>query len=1019
MYGLLNYGDTLLVYTGRLHFSANHGQSWTPLTEPGLNSFDEMVTDGSSIYCRGYRDGVPTVAVSTDFAQTWSWNTLPDTLYFSSFFAVPGYLYGNCYQGLFRSADQGAHWEEMPTDPVGCLQSDGQRMIGCRSKQIVVSLDNGFTWDTLLNYTGHVISLLQQDNQLFAFMETAADGCYASSDYGQHWQHFSGMGFAQFSSFIWYNGSIFGLRSNDLYRSDDRGATWKKLDLPPSFYSAFAGMVSNGSILIGSYYSGVLRSTDQGESWFAANQGLISAAPVRMSVTDEGLFAPAAGGVFHLQPDGINWINMNYTIPLPWYAYAYSGFDQVGDYLLAAVGQGEPWVSIDGGDNWVQSFVPNIFSGGGGFHFFGKSAGKTIGIIGSEDWHAWYVSNNDGLSFQPLNTLSTQFNSDFDFMDVNQDQVYTLAYNNQLYVSADGADNWALLADNFPVDSLNFGGNYDPHLFVRGNSIWVFDGNYPAPSLAFSADLGQHWTIHHLADASFSGGSATFNDILSVGNYLIAVSRQGVFRSDDNGLNWTAWSEGLYFRNTSSIQLYDGYIWVGVEGDGIWKRPITELGLQSATGLVFLDTNGDGQQGTGEAGMPNVIVKSVGSGSYANTRADGTFTLLSSLAQEQLQVQLPAPYWIANPVSQTVAFPSAGAKFALSLNPESRDLSVALTNAAALRPGFESSYVLSWRNEVPLPAANVVVELHYPADLLEFVSAVPAPAVQSLGLLQWLPGNVVASATGVIQLLFKVPASVAIGTEVCTTANIGPSNGDLFPADNTRLRCATVVGSYDPNDKQAEPATQITPAEIAGREPVIYTVRFQNTGTFPANFIRITDTLSEFVDPATFQLLSASHPCTWTMRHAGEIAFDFPNIELPPVTTDEPGSHGFVQYSVQARQDLPLGIPVRNTAHIFFDYNSPVVTNTTETVVSLVDAVQDATDLVISIFPNPAVDFARLELPVAGLLTVTDVLGRLIRQNQVTAGLTEIDVRTWPAGTYRLRFEDGKKRMEGKVVVQR
>jgi hypothetical protein len=55
----------------------------------------------------------------------------------------------------------------------------------------------------------------------------------------------------------------------------------------------------------------------------------------------------------------------------------------------------------------------------------------------------------------------------------------------------------------------------------------------------------------------------------------------------------------------------------------------------------------------------------------------------------------------------------------------------------------------------------------------------------------------------------------------------------------------------------------------------------------------------------------------------------FDNIALPDSTTNEAGSHGFVQYSVRAKAGLPNGAQIPNTASIYFDFNLPVVTNAT------------------------------------------------------------------------------------------
>ena len=119
-------------------------------------------------------------------------------------------------------------------------------MVGCRLNRIVESLDGGFTWDTLLTFSGNIIDVLQQDNYLFAFLQNSGNGCWASSDYGQHWQHFTGTGFDQFYDFVWQDGSIYGLKGSQLYRSNDLGDNWKAVNLPHVTYGAYAGIVSGG-----------------------------------------------------------------------------------------------------------------------------------------------------------------------------------------------------------------------------------------------------------------------------------------------------------------------------------------------------------------------------------------------------------------------------------------------------------------------------------------------------------------------------------------------------------------------------------------------------------------------------------------------------------------------------------------------------------------------------------------------------------------------------------------------------
>ena len=49
---------------------------------------------------------------------------------------------------------------------------------------------------------------------------------------------------------------------------------------------------------------------------------------------------------------------------------------------------------------------------------------------------------------------------------------------------------------------------------------------------------------------------------------------------------------------------------------------------------------------------------------------------------------------------------------------------------------------------------------------------------------------------------------------------------------------------------------------------------------------------------------------------------------LTDSAADEPHSHGFVSFMVKVKTGTPIGTVIHNTAAIYFDYNSAVVTNT-------------------------------------------------------------------------------------------
>ncbi|MCE3294639.1 MAG: hypothetical protein K0R65_353 [Crocinitomicaceae bacterium] len=137
--------------------------------------------------------------------------------------------------------------------------------------------------------------------------------------------------------------------------------------------------------------------------------------------------------------------------------------------------------------------------------------------------------------------------------------------------------------------------------------------------------------------------------------------------------------------------------------------------------------------------------------------------------------------------------------------------------------------------------------------------------------------------------------------------------------------------SYDPNDKLLVTPESCGPENnIDKDEALVYRVRFQNTGNAPAVNVIIEDQLDEKLDLSTFQLLEASHTVSGIdVLPDNRLQISFENIQLPAAMTDEAGSQGYVIFSIHALADAAEGTVVDNTAFIFFDLNSAIVTNTT------------------------------------------------------------------------------------------
>ncbi|MEI6409691.1 MAG: T9SS type A sorting domain-containing protein [Bacteroidota bacterium] len=252
------------------------------------------------------------------------------------------------------------------------------------------------------------------------------------------------------------------------------------------------------------------------------------------------------------------------------------------------------------------------------------------------------------------------------------------------------------------------------------------------------------------------------------------------------------------------------------------------------------------------------------------------------------------------------------------------------------------------------------------------------------------------------------------------------NDADPFVSDY----CTPVVNSFDPNDKQAFPTGYGAEHNIDDRTELEYMIRFQNTGNDIAKRIIIVDSLSKFLDPATFEPGASSHPYKLEMTGEGVLHFNFNGINLPYKNADERGSQGFITFRIKQKPNNPLGTVIANKAEIYFDFNLPIVTNYTthtihEPLFQIVSLVQPdrAPKIRFSAYPNPATDQVLVEIDGAvtgnSELVLYDLAGKPVRsgnfeQNRLVMPLVGVE-----SGIYFFAVRvDGKLLGNGKLIVR-
>jgi uncharacterized repeat protein (TIGR01451 family) len=239
-----------------------------------------------------------------------------------------------------------------------------------------------------------------------------------------------------------------------------------------------------------------------------------------------------------------------------------------------------------------------------------------------------------------------------------------------------------------------------------------------------------------------------------------------------------------------------------------------------------------------------------------------------------------------------------------------------------------------------------------------------------------------------------------------------------------------LTNSYDPNDKQAFPTGFSDEHFILENTELEYRIRFQNTGTDTAFRVILLDTLSAYLDPATVRPGASSHPYEFEIDGRGELRFTFPGIQLPQEAVNAAGSQGYVDFRVAQKRGNVPGTVIENSAAIYFDFNLPVITNTTwhtvhEPLILVVNSpdpgVQPTDDL--QVYPNPAgAGPVTFELPVGGehRFLLYDAAGRLVRSDTFQGDRYRLEAGDLQAGMYIFQLENkGHGAYRGKVLIFR
>ena len=222
---------------------------------------------------------------------------------------------------------------------------------------------------------------------------------------------------------------------------------------------------------------------------------------------------------------------------------------------------------------------------------------------------------------------------------------------------------------------------------------------------------------------------------------------------------------------------------------------------------------------------------------------------------------------------------------------------------------------------------------------------------------------------------------------------------------------APIFSSYDPNDKLVDGGvvTKTNNTEL-DQKWLTYTIRFENTGNFPAKDVWIIDTLHGRFQPASVTFLESSHAAAVDYLEQSDslsvLRFSLEDIYLP---FQDSLNDGYVRFALRVDEDIAVGDTLSNRAAIYFDQNPPIITNVVRNrFIEVQDPVSSGAgpqvQSSLEVFPNPTSErlHVRSTEAILGVQLYT-LEGRLV--GDYGPGTGEVSVQALPGGVYVLRVE--------------
>lgn len=341
-------------------------------------------------------------------------------------------------------------------------------------------------------------------------------------------------------------------------------ADWEKCNINNVDSNIQALTIKDKIIFAGTANSGILRSTDNGDSWETVNKGLQLQSVYGITAIDTLLFTSTGYGVFCSSDMGRSWRSKKNGMELIGLSLVAIGATLYGvstsprGLLMRSIDKGESWTSMDQYCSVSYLYDHKIVAKDTTLFIVTNS-----GLIRSAD---------NGDSWAPVTLNISNVKVVYDLMLCGTALFATISDSLQSMVirSTDNGESWV---------KVRTGINKDDRYGLSENRGVLFATS--RKETYRSTDNGNNWEV--ITPYSLKIG---YRALTNIGSILFAATRDEIYKSMDNGLSWSSLYSGIYAQNISSLVAFDSVLYLATS-NGI--RRSTDFGIiwaNASTGLT-------------------------------------------------------------------------------------------------------------------------------------------------------------------------------------------------------------------------------------------------------------------------------------------------------------------------------------------------------------------------------------------------------------------------------------------------